>query len=439
MIKLMKSVEGKCACGKAHSFESDVYSGKGIISKLPEYIKKFDPHTAYVLCDENTFRAAGERVIEILKGAGIDSRLKMLLGNVHPNEKFIDDATESLPPECDIIISVGSGVINDIGKLVSKSSSLPYVIVATAPSMDGYASMSSSVTAKGLKISLPSRAADVIVGDIDIVKTAPAKMVASGIGDIIAKYTSICEWRISNLITGEYYCEKIASLVRAALKKCVDSAEAAMNGDEEAIASVFDALIVSSVAMNYAGISRPASGSEHYISHMLDMRGEEFGEPTDFHGIQCGIATYICLKLYGEFKKITPDKEKALSHAKAFDYKAREEKLRSYLGKSAESMIALEAKEGKYDSEKHGARLDVILGCYDRIMKIIDEELPEISDMEELFKKLSLEYDYSYLGIDKETTKKAFLFSGDIRDKYVLQRLLWDLGIDEEIAEKVFS
>ncbi len=146
-------------------------------------------------------------------------------------------------PTCDIVVAVGSGVMNDIGKIVANVTSNPYVIVGTAPSMDGYASGTSSMAMDGLKVSLPSACANVIIGDIDILKEAPKRLLQAGLGDMLAKYVSICEWRIANLITGEYYCETIAQMVRDALKKCADNAEGLLQREEEAIKAVFEGLI----------------------------------------------------------------------------------------------------------------------------------------------------------------------------------------------------
>ena len=164
--------------------------------------------------------------------------------------------------------------------------------------MDGYASATSSMTRSGLKISLPSRGADVILGDSDILCQAPMKLLRSGLGDMLAKYISICEWRVAHLLLGEYYCEEIADLVRSAVNQCVAHAEGLLNRDKDAVMAVFDGLIIGGVAMNYAGLSRPASGVEHYISHVLDMRAVEFGEKAELHGLQCAAGTYIAAKAY---------------------------------------------------------------------------------------------------------------------------------------------
>ena len=182
-----------------------------------------DYKKAFLIADQNTHTAAGKQVQDILSCAGI-SLANCIFSEtaLEPDEHSVGRAMMYYEADCDVIIGVGSGVINDIGKIVANISGKPYIIVATAPSMDGYASATSSMTRDGLKISLPSKCADVIIGDLDILCHAPAKMMASDLGDMLAKYVSICEWRIANLITGEYYCEDIAQLVREALKRCTD-------------------------------------------------------------------------------------------------------------------------------------------------------------------------------------------------------------------------
>ncbi len=341
-------------------------------------------------------------------------------------------------PEYDVLIGVGSGVINDICKIVAHTSNKSYVIVGTAPSMDGYASATSSVTMNGLKVSLNSKCADVIIGDTDILCEAPTKMLLSGFGDMIAKYVSICEWRISNLINGEYYCEDIAKLVRGSLKKCVDNAQGLLNKEEKAVKAVFEGLIICGVAMKFAGLSRPASGIEHYLSHIWDMRGLEFGTRVDLHGIQCAVGTLIAIKFYEKIKSVTPDRVKALKYAKEFDFSAWCEALREFLGTGAESMIALEEKEQKYNLEYHKNRLDIIIEKWDEILKIIGEELPKLSQLEELFDKIGLPKTLKEIGIDDEILPMTFKSAKDIRDKYVLPRLCWDLGIIDEILKATF-
>jgi glycerol-1-phosphate dehydrogenase [NAD(P)+] len=297
--------------------------------------------------------------------------------------------------------------------------------------MDGYASSTSSMTVDGLKMSLNIKCADVIIGDTDILARAPLKMMASGIGDMLAKYVSICEWRISHLINGEYYCPEIAKLVRGSLNKCVNNADKLLKRDPDAVEAVFEGLVVCGAAMKYAGLSRPASGVEHYLSHVWDMRGAEFGIPTELHGVQCAYGTLLAVKLYNELLKLKPVREKALAYVHGFKLDFWHTELSAFLGKGARSMIELEKKEGKYDKLAHKERLEKIIANFDKIKSIIKEELPELDKLEALLVSLSLPTKSTEAGIDKEILAKSFFATRDIRDKYVLSRLVWDLGIPE--------
>ena len=427
--------ERNCLCGKEHIFTSKVIIEKGAINNLPLIMEEMGLKSAFIISDKNTYSAAGKDVFEILEKSGIKTDKYIFTEDIiEPDESNVGLAVMNFKPQCDAVIGVGSGVINDISKIVANVSGKKYIIVGTAPSMDGYASATSSMTMEGLKISLNSKCADVIIGDIDILCNAPTKMMISGLGDMLAKFVSICEWRISNLINGEYYCEDIANLVRDSLKKCVDNAEGLLNKDEGAVKSVFEGLIICGAAMKFAGLSRPASGIEHYLSHIWDMRGVEFGTPVEFHGIQCAVGTLIAVKLYEKIKNITPDKQKALKYAQTFDFAKWSEELRGFLGKGAESMIALEEKEQKYSIQSHADRIDIIISKWYGILSIIEQELPTVSQLEKLFDNVGLPKTMKEIGIDNEILPMTFKSAKDIRDKYVLPRLCWDLGIIDEIV-----
>ncbi len=338
-------------------------------------------------------------------------------------------------PSCDVVVGVGSGVINDVCKILSHLTGKPYIIVGTAPSMDGYASATSSMSRDGVKVSLNSRCADVIIGDTDILKTAPTHMLKSGLGDMLAKFVSIAEWRIAHLITGEYYCEEVAELIRGAVKKCVDNAEGLLARHEEAIEAVFEGLVIGGVAMAYAGVSRPASGVEHYFSHVWDMRGLEFGTQVDLHGIQCAMATMKSVELYGKIMALTPDWEKAHAYVEAFDLESWNGQLRDFLGSSAETMIELERKEGKYRKDTHPARFALIQKHWDEILEILRQELPATEELQNLMDTVGISRDLSTIGVDAETARTTFRATKDIRDKYVLSRLAWDLGVLDDLCE----
>ena len=425
-----------CACGRPHGFSARVISGAGVVKQIPQVVRELGAKKVFVLSDLNTYAAAGEQVCKLLSDAAIPFQSFTLQSREpHPDEYWVGSAVMHMEQNCDAVIAVGSGVVNDIGKMLAALSRLPYVIVGTAPSMDGYASATSSMTRSGLKVSINTKAADVIIGDADILCQAPMRLLRAGLGDMIAKYVSICEWRMANIITGEYYCEEVAQLIRSALQQCVDGADGLLRREKDAVQAVFEGLVIGGVAMNYAGCSRPASGNEHYISHIMDMRAVEFGTAEDLHGIQCAIGTLETLRLYEKLLTIKPDKEKALAHAAAFCYDDWAAQLRAFLGKGAESMIALEAGEGKYDPKAHADRLEIILSNWDALLDIIRRELPTASQVEQLLQKIGAPTTLPQIGVEAGLESMIFRATKDIRDKYVLSRLLWDLGILDEMLE----
>jgi glycerol-1-phosphate dehydrogenase [NAD(P)+] len=301
--------------------------------------------------------------------------------------------------------------------------------------MDGYASATSSMSRDGVKVSLNSRCADVIIGDTDILKTAPLHMLRSGLGDMLAKFVSIAEWRIAHIITGEYYCEEVAQLIRTAVKKCVDNAEGLLRREDAALEAVFEGLVIGGVAMAYAGVSRPASGVEHYFSHVWDMRGLEFGTKVDLHGIQCAMATCKAVELYEKVMAVRPDYAKAKAYVDAFDLETWNAQLRAFLGSSAETMIELEKKEGKYRKDTHEARFRLIAENWEAILQILREELPAAEELCKLMDAVGISRDMHTIGVDRETAQITFRATKDIRDKYVLSRLAWDLGVLDELCE----
>ncbi len=427
--------EYKCSCGRVHNAAVDDYViEKGAVKYLPAYIKKYGARKPFAVFDVNTFSAAGEAVCKVLESSGMEyGKYVFESEHLEPNENALGSLMMHYDTSCDIIVAVGSGVINDLCKLLAKISGHCYIIVATAPSMDGYASVTSSVIMDGLKYSIGNRCANVIIGDIDILKNAPERMLTAGLGDVLAKYISIADWRIAHIVTEEYYCENVADMVRQALKRCVDNCELLLKRDDGAVKAVFEALILSGVAMNYAQVTRVASGVEHSISHIWDMRGEEFKTATELHGIQCAIGTLYAARIYDMLRRLTPDAEKARKFVSEFDFDTYSEKLREYMGRPAEGMIAKEAIDGKYRSKAHAVRLGRMLDNWDEIQTIINDEVPTVAEIERILDAIKCPKSSDEIGIPTSELPMTYAATKDIRDKYVQSRVCFDLGIIDDI------
>ncbi|MCQ2454471.1 MAG: sn-glycerol-1-phosphate dehydrogenase [Clostridia bacterium] len=432
-LKTLIAPEGHaCACGRTHSMVMDYVSiCPGAVKEIPAGLKAIGGTKPFIVCDENTKAAAWPFVEPVLAAAGIQYSLYCFPGaHIEPDEQAMGSLAMAYDPSCDCIMGIGSGVINDCCKIMAKITGHKQMIVGTAPSMDGYASNSSAMIRDRIKVSIYDPSPAAIICDIDIIKNAPMRMLWAGFGDMLAKYIAICEWRISNLVTGEYYCENIADLMRASLRKIVENAPQLKTRDEKAVQATVEGLVLSGVAMSYAGISRPASGLEHYFSHLWEMMALDRGNSYELHGIQVGVGTLITLKLYDKIREMKPSREIAEKFINDFCDEEWQKMIRRIFGKAAETVIMQEHNQfHKNDKTRHAARLTKILENWDEILKIIDEELPDREAIAAIMKGLEMPMTPEDINISWEDTCDAFIGSRDIRDKYLSSSMLWDMGV----------
>lgn len=426
-----------CECGRHHVCALQYLKiGRGAVESVPEMLAAMGKKRPFVVCDQNTYEVAGRRVCEILDRAGVEHGLYVIPGKrISPAEWEVGSALMHYDPRCDMLLGVGSGVVNDTCKVLAHAIGVPSAIVGTAPSMDGYASNSSSMEVNHVKVSLYNHAPVGILLDSEILAQAPMRMLWAGLGDMVAKYIAVCEWRISHIVTGEFYCESIAQMMRSALKKIVDASDGITKRDPDAIQSIAEGLVVAGMAMAYAEISRPASGLEHYFSHMWEMMALERGVPYDLHGIQVGVGTVLSMKLYRKIRQIQPDRAKAEAHMKAFSRADWEAQVRRIFGKTADEIIAIEDKTHKNDPARHAKRLDNLVNHWDEILKIIDEELPDYDALYQTMAKTGMPMRPSEIDVPMDDVVDAFIGARDIRDKYLSCSFLWDLGLTDEFAE----
>ncbi len=425
-----------CSCGRHHDTELKYLKiGPGAVKHLAQALDKLNVHKPFIVCDKNTYVAAWDRVEPVLTQAGVNYTLFIMPGeHLEPDEHAVGSLCMAFDKSCDIIMAIGSGVVNDCCKVLAHTAGLRSMVVATAPSMDGYASNSSSMIQNRVKVTLYNACPSAIIADVDILKNAPQRMLWAGLGDMLAKYVSICEWRISSLVTGEYYCENVAGLVRQSLKKCVDAAQGLNRREEAAVQSVVEGLVLSGMAMGFARISRPASGLEHYFSHIWEMMALDRGTPYELHGIQVGVGTYLTLKLYEDIRKLAPDKQKAEAFITAFSNHAWEAEMRAIFGGAADAIILNEQeKYQKNTPDAHRTRLANTLAHWEEIQNIIQEELPSASGIERLMQGLGMPTRPKDIGVSDADAFAALIGSRDVRDKYLTSSLLWDLGVLKEM------
>lgn len=290
-----------CACGKSHKVDIQaIRVGSGVIQELPGILRDLGASHIFLVADNYTFEAAGRQVEQLLDQAGLPYHKRVFQTETPlvPNEYALGSVLAAMTSQDDMLLAVGSGTLNDVTKYVSARTGIPYVIAATAPSMDGYASTVAPTILDGFKTTLPAVYPAAIVADVDILKDAPMPMLTAGFGDIIGKFTSLADWRLSHQLNGEYYCPEVAGVIEAAVETCAANAQALAQREPQAIQAVTEALILSGLAMGMVGVSRPASGAEHQMAHYWEMDALRRGEEHPLHGNAVGVGTVLAASLY---------------------------------------------------------------------------------------------------------------------------------------------
>jgi glycerol-1-phosphate dehydrogenase [NAD(P)+] len=280
--------------------------GCGVLSRVPELFREQFPNKrAIVVADGNTWRAAGKDVVELLRTAGVaqDEAFIYTDPELCAEYGYVDALTARLKDTDAVPIAAGAGTINDLVKLSSHLTGRQYLCVATAASVDGYTSFGASITARGAKQTFECPAPQACLADTEIIGKAPKEMTAAGYADLFAKITAGADWILADRLEVESVDPKAWSIVQDGLHDALSDPEGVKNGKPAAIAKLIEGLMMSGFAMQCLQSSRPASGAEHYFSHLWDMERHRFNGQHVSHGFQVSIGTVAETALYEQALK----------------------------------------------------------------------------------------------------------------------------------------
>ena len=441
------SILGKemhCGCGRVHSTDlKSIDIGRGALDRLPETLRRLGFGRAYLVADINTWEAAGRAAADRLTASGF-SFTSFVLPDTElvPDEKAVGALLLHMPQDADLVLAVGAGTINDLCKYVSRLRGLDYVIFATAPSMDGFVSAGAALIVDHVKVTYDAQAPVAVIGDTQILAQAPMEMITAGLGDMLGKYTCLLDWKLAHLITGEYYCDHVEGMVRTALRTMLDQSGRIRDRDPEVIGSVTEALVLTGIAMKFVGNSRPASGCEHHMSHYWEMKFLMEGKKAILHGTKVGVATVAALRMYQMLAQTLgelPDFDFSGAAARPFDRAAWETQIRDVFGDAAEGIIALEDRTQKNDMQARNQRLQTIEKKLKEILWAIRHDLPPVEEVEKLLLSLDAPVHPEQIGVSLTEVREAVLYAKEVRDRYTLLQLLWDLGLSEDFADRLIS
>lgn len=443
----------QCACGREHSTEiARIVVSPAALDSLADLIigqdrfnggRKLKPDTDRILiiADGNTARVGMEPVERCIRPLGFSIDTCVLSGtpDLIPDERAVFTILNAMRPETALLIAIGSGTINDLTRFISSRTGTPYYILATAPSMDGYASTVAPLIHNHMKITYEACGAAAIIADSRWLADSPAIMRSAGLGDLLGKYSAICDWYLGSIAEDEYWCPEVAEQVLKTVNRIVERSDAIAARDPDAVQMIMEGLVMTGIAMSHAGNSRPASGSEHHLSHFWEMRFLRDNRKAVLHGSKVGLATILTSALYHHLLTITPDFAKARRRLEqvgsdAFDQWVTQ--MQESYAAGADEIIELEKKAGKNLPAQAIQRLEKLEQSWDTVCRFVRNHMPPCETVRSALVRTGGAADPDALGIKPEEVLEAVRYAKELRNRYSILQLYWDLGIMKE-AEAV--
>ena len=403
---------GFCGCGKEHKIMvKDIIIESEAIKKLSMIMEKEGFKNITIICDENTYAAAGEEIKEIIpKGKFINLKSE----NLHANEIAVQKVYECLSVENDVLIALCSGTIHDITRYVAYNKDIPFISVPTAASVDGFVSTVAAMTWRGDKKTFTAVSPIYVVADTDIFKEAPYRLTASGVSDLIGKYTALVDWKISSIVIGEYICNKVCNMEIDAVNKLCECVDDLVLGKLEAYEQLMYALILSGLAMQIIGNSRPASGAEHHMSHLWEM--EVINKHLDaYHGEKVSVGLILVME---EYKKIKKSIENGRCRVKK--YYGLEEDMLKEVFKSREMYDSI-MKENTPDPLLNVNKV-ILQNRLESIAEIL-EKLPTLDFVKNTLKRAKAVTTLEEIGLSNDVKQNSIRVLPYVRNRLTLMRI----------------
>lgn len=419
--------------------------GAGAMEKVPAMFSKLFPgKKAVVVADNNTYKVAGEAVDGYLRNAGIDTESPFIFTDpeLYAEWSYIEQLEAFLKERDVIAVAVGSGVINDLTKLVSSHLGRRYIIVGTAASMDGYTAYGASITYQGNKQTFDCPAPLGMVMDPAIAAKAPKGMSASGYGDLMAKIPAGADWIIADAVDSESIDPFAFSLVQKNLRSALSDPDAVAAGDVEATGKLADGLIMSGFAMQAMSSSRPASGTDHQFSHYWDMEGLCYDGKHVSHGFKVSIGTLVstaCLEYLLSKDLGSMDIDKAVSQWP--EWEDMEKHIRVIFdGKPGHLARGLVESKGKY-TDKDGIRkeLEMVKNNWSSLREKIRAQIIPFDEVYDCLKRAGAPYEPEMIGVSREKLRSTFRAIPFMRNRFTGIDLIYRAGLMDEVEEYLFG
>ena len=420
--------------------------GTGVVNDGAHLIQTLFPdRPAMLIADETTFRVAGQDMHDTLVAAGHPVLAPIIFPAVpglRPDTKNVERIrAELVGVSAPVVpVAVGGGTINDLVKRASFEAGLPYVVVGTAASMDGYTSSGAALIHNGVKQTIACPAPVAVIADLDVIVNAPKPMTASGYGDLVGKITAGADWLIADALGIEPLIPDVWDLVQGPLKEMIADSERFQQGDPAAMEQLFYGLVITGLAIQFAGSTRPASGSEHQFSHLWEMRGLEYEGEFVSHGFKVGLGSIFSTVLYERLldRDLTAlDVDAIVANWPSWDEEEREisalDEHPSLIGR------ALEECRAKYiPADVLRERLELLKTQWPDLRGKLRDQLMPVDELRSLLANGGCPVRPEQIGLTVEQMKASYAEARLIRKRYTVYDLAYETGIFDELVDELF-
>lgn len=396
--------------------------------------------TWLVVADPNTWQAGGGQLAGVLEQAAQPWQHHLL--NAPPGEDVIcSDTTIAEVQQLlargnfSAAIALGAGTLNDVVKMATHNLGMTMAVVGTAPSMNGYNSAIAAVLSEGVKTTQTCQAPRVVIADLKVMAQAPHRMIASGLGDLLSKPVSNSDWRLSARLLGTHHSPEAMEIIEHGARALDGVAARLPARDIQAVGGLVDSLILSGIAMSVAGSSSPASGGEHLISHYIDMTAYAFDQPHDLHGCQVGVGTLTTALFYENLRALDPKSIDIPARVAALPaWEAYEEELRARFGPLFDAVVP-HARRGYPTPDALAARLTQLVAQWEVVQGEVAQTLRTRQSLEDELRRAHAPVRFKDLGVSRERARRAIVHAKDIRNRYTILHLAWELGLIDAWAD----
>jgi len=407
------------------------YVGKEAISELIEFLRDNRAHYITLVSDENEYAALGQRVETALCENEFEVKNIVLRGEeIGANERYVVQVLLPADLEERVYIAVGSGTLTDIVRFVSYRTRSFFISMPTAPSVDGFAAGGSSMTIMDYKQTIQSRPPVAIFADLETLCNAPRELIASGFGDMFGKFTALADWELASLLVDEPYDGEIAARSKAALDRCVHRAKVLGQDWEADLQAVMEALIEEGICMLLTNNSRPASGSEHQISHFWEMRLLRENRPAIFHGTKVGLASILVAKYYEMIRGLTKEQAaERLNKTPRHDPQEEIRKIREGYGEEiADSIIQAQSRHLNMTDQQYDGLRTRIIENWERIQEIA-RKVPSPAEIQSLLTKVGGATRPEAVGLTQRDVRDAIQYAMYVRKAFTILNVCQMMGL----------